>query len=447
MVGKVDFATAVINYFIMFASLGIPTYGIRACAKVRENKDLLSQTVKELLIINIITTIFAYIVFLISLQSVQRFKDDSDILLICSINLLLNGFGMNWLYSALEEYQYITIRSVGFKLISLICIFLMVHNPDDYLVYVVITVFSTSGSYILNFLYSRKKISYQRKTQYNFRQHMIPILTFFATSVAISIYTNLDIVMIGIISGDAEVGYYSAAMKIRAAVATFVTALSTVLLPRLSFYASNRYIKEFEKLFVKSLNFTILMAFPLTVYFLIYAKECIVLLSGIQFANAAPVLRFLIPTILIAGLSNVTGTQLLVPWGNENKLLFSIVCGAIIDFLANLVLIPSWGACGAAFATLVAECIVLLVQIYCSFDFLKVQLKKTYILKKAFSLLIATLTAFIINPFLPENRLLYLVFSFIIFEGMYFLVLLVIKDCFIMELFAMVKKMLKEKFL
>lgn len=446
MVGKFDFATAVINYFIMFASLGIPTYGIRACARVRDNQILLSKTVHELLAINIVTTILTYMVFLITLKYVPQFWNNKEIILISSINLLLNALGMNWFYSALEKYQYITIRSMLFKLISLLCIFLMIHEPKDYLIYAGIHVFSISGSYILNFLYSRKLVSYKRYKNYNLKQHIIPVITFFATSVAISIYTNLDVVMLGMISGDTEVGYYSAAMKIRAAVAAFVTALSTVLLPRLSFYAANGQKKEFEILFLKSLNFTILTAVPLTLYFIFYSKSCIVLLSGSGFAEAAPVLRFLIPTVLLAGTSNVTGTQLLVPWGNENKLLVSIVCGAVLDFFLNIILIPHHGAQGAAFATLMAECMVLFIQIYFSRDFIMKQFQMISIWKKCLGSILAASLSLAVSQILPDNLLLHLAASFFIFISIYFLFLFAVKEELILELLQYLKKT-KERFL
>lgn len=61
--GKISFATSVIIYFSMFAQLGIPTYGIRACAKVRDDKAKLSKVVQEIIIINLVMCLVVYIVF------------------------------------------------------------------------------------------------------------------------------------------------------------------------------------------------------------------------------------------------------------------------------------------------------------------------------------------------------------------------------------------------
>ncbi|MDD3220921.1 MAG: flippase [Lachnospiraceae bacterium] len=433
-IGKVDFATAVVNYFIMFASLGIPTYGIRACARVREDKEKLSHVTQELLIISIITTGITCLVFVLSILYIPKFALNRSILIINGCSLLLNAFGMNWLYSGLEQYKYITIRSVVFKGIALLSVFLMVRNPNDYLLYAGISVFSVSGANILNFVHSRKLISFKKQGTYDLKQHMKPIFTFFATSIAVSIYTNLDIVMLGFISGDTQVGYYSAAMKIRSAAAAFVTSLGTVLLPRFSLLASEKKLDEYKGLFKQSLKFTIFSALPLTVFFVICAQPSIVLLAGKSFSGATATLQILIPTVLIAGLTNVTGTQLLVPWGKENKLLFSIICGAVLDFLANLITIPLWGAAGAAFSTLLAEITVLIVQSKVSYGFLREQIKGISVYKNIIAVFISSVAVLLFENMCELQILVFMISGCAIFGIIYVGVLWIFKDEFLMQL-------------
>ena len=156
--GAVSSAASVLTYFAMFASLGIPTYGIRACARVRDNREELSRTVQELLIINTVTTVLTYAAFLILLAVVPKFAAERELLLINSVSLFLNVIGVSWLYSALEEYGYIASRTLIFKVISIVFMFLMVKSPDDYIVYGAISVFAGGGSYVLNFLRLRRYV-------------------------------------------------------------------------------------------------------------------------------------------------------------------------------------------------------------------------------------------------------------------------------------------------
>ena len=149
-IGKVSLATSVITYFTMFAQLGIPTYGIRACAKVRDNRRELTKVSQELLIISIIMSAISYMILFILLFSVPKFRCEKELYVILSFTILLTAIGMEWLYKALEQYTYITMRSVIFKFIALIAMFFLVHKQTDYVVYGGITIFAASASNILN---------------------------------------------------------------------------------------------------------------------------------------------------------------------------------------------------------------------------------------------------------------------------------------------------------
>ena len=242
--GKVSMATSVITYFSMFAQLGIPTYGIRACAKVRDNREKLSKVAQELLIINIIMSMISYMVLIILLFYVPKFRCEKELYVILSFNIILTSIGMEWLYKALEQYTYITVRSVIFKFIALIFMFFLVHKQTDYVIYGGITIFAASASNILNLINAHKFINLKPVGNYNFRRHLKPVLIFFAMSCATTIYTNLDTVMLGFMTTDTDVGYYNAAVKIKVILVSVVTSLGTVLLPRASYYIQRG---EFER--------------------------------------------------------------------------------------------------------------------------------------------------------------------------------------------------------
>ena len=425
--GKVNYASTFINYFVMVASLGIPTYGIRICSGIRDDSKKLSKAVHELLIINSVMTIISFIFLIMILVNVSRFYTDLSLYAIGSINLLLNMLGMNWLYSALEDYKYITIRSIIFKVVSLLLIILLIHSPGDYIKYMAIEVFAVSGSNILNFFHSRKYVQYKKFENYEIRKHIKAVLTFFATTLAISIYTNLDIIMLGSLVGDTQVGYYSSALKIRSAAGAFITVLSTILLPRLSYYAANQKQNEFIVLIKKSLVFAMITTFSLTTFFMLCATPSILLLSGPSFFNAGKVLFYLMPSVLFAGISNVTGTQLLVPYGRENALLISIISGAAVDFILNLFLIPRYCAVGAAISTSIAELLVLLIQILISRKNISELLKGNGVYKVVFALGLSSCILIITKNFVIGSNLVYLALNAGLFFGSYIIFLYIFK--------------------
>ncbi len=362
--GKVSFATSLVSYFALFSQLGIPTYGIRACAKVRDNRRELTRVTQELLIINLVMSVFAYIVFFLALAFVPRLREDRLLYIIVSVTMLLNAVGMEWLYKALEQYSYITMRSVFFKFIAVILMFLLVQEQSDYVIYGGITVFASSASNILNLFNVRKYVDMKPVGGYNFKRHLKAIGIFFAMSCATTIYTHLDTVMLGFMTSDTDVGYYNAAVRIKSVLVSVVTALGTVLLPRSSYYISKGMKDEFKRITAKAMQFVWILATALMLFFMIYAKEGIYFLSGDNYTGSIVPMQIIMPTLLLVGISNITGIQILVPLGKEKWVLYSEIGGAITDLILNAILIPQMQSSGAAIGTLAAELVVLLIQVY-----------------------------------------------------------------------------------
>lgn len=427
--GKIAFATSIVSYFSMFAMLGIPVYGIRACAKVRENKEKLSRVVHELLAINIITSIITILMIILSLTLVPKFEEYRLLIIINSFSLILNVFGINWLYSALEQYSYITIRSILFKAISIVLMFIFIHEKSDYLIYAIIAIFANVGSNIANIVNLRKIIHIHPVGDYNIRKHIKPILIFFSLSVAINIYVNLDTVMLGFMKGDTEVGLYNSAVKIKVILTAVVTSLGSVLLPRMSSYVNNKSSDLFDKLASKALNLTLLISIPLAIFFVIYAKEVILLLSGENYINAVPSMKIITPTIIFIGITNFFGIQVLVPLNRERQVLASSIVGAFVDIILNFILIPIYGAAGAAIGTLGAEISVLIVQAIFLYKFIKIVIKEISFLHIAVSNLLAyTLICFFRELIYFDSIWARLFFSSILYFGSYAISLFIMKE-------------------
>ncbi len=442
--GKVSFATSIISYFAMFAQLGIPTYGIRACAKVRDDKEKLSKTAQEIFIINIVMSILVYIVFFIVICNVPKLKDEKPLLIIVSATIFFNAIGMEWLYKALEQYTYITIRSVIFKFIALIAMFLLIHQKSDYIIYGAISIFASSASNIFNFVNVHKYISLRPVGDYNFKQHLKAVSVFFAMSCATTVYTHLDTVMLGFMKTNADVGYYNAAVKIKTILVSIVTSLGTVLLPRASYYVEHGLKEEFYRITKKAINFVFLVATPLMLYFMFFAKEGIFFLSGNNYGGAIVPMQIIMPTLFFIGLTNIMGMQILVPLGKENIVLYSEIVGAIVDLAINYILIPKYASAGAAIGTLVAEIAVWIVQ----YTYLRKQIKDAYKNVRYGVLILALFLGSIASLWVKKvfsGSFIVLLISAILFFGAYFVVLTIAKEPLIYQIEEGLLTKLKKK--
>lgn len=404
-IGRANFATSVVSYFIMLTMLGIPTYGIRACARVRDDREKLSKTVQELMIINTAMALVCYALLALSILLIGRFRDMRELLWISSAGILLNALGVNWFYAAIEEYAYITVRSLIFKALSVAVMFLFVRGTDDVAWYTAVILLSSFGSYVLNFLRLRKYVTFRRFSHYSFWPHIKVSLIFFAMAVATTVYTNLDVVMLGFLRDDTEVGYYNTAVKVKGILVSLVTSLGAVLLPRLSYYVEKGARREFAAMLQKAVRFVLFAAIPLTVFFMLCARETVLVLSGGAFLPSVRPMQIILPTVLLIGLTNILGIQIMVPTGQEKKVTLSVAIGGVVDLILNALLIPRLGAAGAAIGTLAAEAAVLVAQVGMSREILR-SLPRVSCGKIVTSTLVAALAAGLVKAFWPGGPVL-----------------------------------------
>lgn len=443
--GKIAFATSFVYYFTMVAQLGIPNYGVKVCAQCRDDREALSRTTQELFIISTVMMLLSYAVMTVLILTVPKLQESMVLLFISSVTLVLTSIGMEWFYRAIEQYDYITFRNIAFKIIAVVLMLCLVRKPEDYILYGGITVIGNVGSNILNLIRVRRFIIIKPMGQYHILRHIRPTLTFFMLTVASTVYLNLDTVMLGFMTGDAEVGFYNAATKVKTILTSIVTSLGVVLLPRASYYIKQKRNKEFSQIIQKSFQFVIAMALPLTVYFIVEAGDAVQFLAGDGYAPAVQPMMIIMPTIFFIGLSNITGIQILVPLDMEKYTTISTVWGAVVDLVLNAIFIPKYGAAGAAFGTLVAEIVVLAVQLF----YLRGKLNGTFDLKDAAKVVLAAVCAtvglLLIKVFFTtDSSFINLLVTAIVFFGIDGLVLIITKEAIIK---AYVLDKLKEKFI
>lgn len=443
-IGTVQFATANIAYFTNVAMLGIPTYGIRAAAKVRMDDRKLSKTVQEILLINTISAVVSLVMLFVAVLLVPQFRAEKELYLILSSAILLNVIGVEWLYRAIEHYSYITIRSILGKVFAFIVMILFIKQSDHYIMYGLTTIIASVGFNIFNFINLFRIVDMKpiKLSEMDLTQHLKPIFTFFMLSISTTVYSNLDTTLLGFIKGNVEVGYYAAAVRIKLVLVGVVTSLGTVLLPRLSYYFETKRMEEFASIVKDALNFVLLVSIPICLFFILNAETVIYFLSGTEFAPAILPLRIMLPSIIFIGLSNVTGIQVLVPSNQEHLVVKSTIIGAIINLVSNVIFIPLFGVIGASLSNVLSELLVLAIQVY----FLREMIFPLIKTMRLSIMLIAGALAYLITALL-HTKILQLVSSIMLSNGLQQLVMLVISVSLLMSIYFIVLLVLKEPML
>ena len=363
-IGQVQFFTSIIAYISLFAGIGIPLYAVREIARVRDDAPGQAKTAVEILLLHFLLTLAGYAIVAVLCLTVAEIRADIPLFLLLSLQLFFTVIGCEWFYQGVEEFRYITVRNLIVKTVATVCLFIFVRTRDDLMLYALYTVLITAGNNIFNFFRLRKYVcgqSFSLKELDVFR-HFRPALRIFVLNLITSIYVNLDTVMLGFISGATSVGYYTGATKLTRMLISIVTALGTVMIPKMSHLHASRNIPEFDRLARKSLSFANFLSLPMMAGLIILAPDLIYVFCGPDYAPAASTLRIIAPILLFIPLSNVTGIQILYPQGLEKFVIISTSAGAGLNFLLNLVLIPKFQQDGAAIATVAAEFTVTVTQ-------------------------------------------------------------------------------------
>lgn len=442
--GKVEYVNSMVTYFMLFTALGIPSYGIREVAKYRDNSKELSKLVLELLIILCITTIIGYIVLFGLLYSYKSLYELKDIILVMSVNIICNNIGIEWFYQGIENQLYITKRFILVRILTLIAMFIFIKNKEDYLIYAFILVMMQSGSNILNLINLRKYISFKdiKFSSIELKKHLKPILIIFMATVATTIYLQLDSLMIGNVSKEA-VGIYIVPNKLIRMILVVVTALGTVLLPRITNCLKNKDHDNYNSYMNISLNYIFFIALPLAVSTFLLSDDIINIMAGSQFIASTLTLKILSPILFTIGIAYFLGFQLLYPLGLERYYTYSVIVAALVNFVFNYLMIPKYLQNGAAIGTVVAETIGPLIMLFLARKYIKkIDFFSIKRLKYFIAIFIMSLVIIFIKKF--EFSSLEAIIYSLIFGGVSYIgVLLLLKEEICVEGIKIIKKKVK----
>lgn len=361
-IGKYNFSNSIISYFLLLAALGIDKYAIREGAKYRENKERFSSFASEIFSFNIVSTLVSYsllFLFILFSKTLERY---TVCILIFSLQIFFTTLGTEWVYSIFEEYRYITIRSILFKMISVALLFMFVRNEGDYLAYAAITVFASVGSNVLNFFNAKKICSIRFTLKIDWKKLFKPIMIIFASNIAIQIYVNSDTTMLGYLKDDYAVGIYSVATKIYLIVKNLTGSILTVTIPRLAYLASKKVKDDYEELLNKVANALIILILPSIVGLTMLSREAILIIASNKYLDAQLPLIVLSIAILFSTFSGLFNNCVLLPHKREKVFLKSSIISAVTNIVLNFILIPYFGAVAATFTTLISEIIMALMN-------------------------------------------------------------------------------------
>lgn len=361
--GLYAFSSTIACYFIMFGKLGLDNYGNRSIAACRDNREERSRVFWSLYTIQVITSVVSIAVFIVLILTV--FRNDS---IIYWMQLMYVGsilFDVSWFFYGMERFQVTMIRSLISRTLIIIGVFVFVHAREDLWIYtcVMSACFLLEQVQLIPFLF--RQIKWIRVDRKDIVPHIVPNLKLFLPLLALSSYHWMDKIMLGIMTtSTAIVAFYTYAENIINLPKGIISALDTVMLPRISnLVATGRTEEGLEKM-GDAIRFNTFLSCALCFGIAGVAPVFIPWFFGDQYLPAVVLTMQLSMVMIPMGLAEMIQTQYLIPFNRDGVYIKAVTIGAVTDIILNLLLIPFYGATGAVIGTLLAEVLVCGYQMY-----------------------------------------------------------------------------------
>lgn len=441
-IGIYSYTLSIVTYFILIGSLGVAMYGQREIAYLQNDKKGRSKKFWEIVIFRMITLMISMVIFYFTYAASGEYKVYYQIFL---LEIFANIFDISWFFQGMEDFKKTVGRNLIIRILSVILIFILVKDQDDLAKYIIIYVLTTFIGNISLWFYLPKYIQKVSLKHLNIIQHIKPTISLFIPQVATQIYTVLDKTMIGSILGDmSEVGYYEQGQKITKLTLAIITALGTVVAPRIANTFKDGNKEEINQYLNRSFKFVWLLACPMIAGLIAVSSNFVPIFYGDGYDKVATILCVISPLILAIGLNNVTGVQYLIQVKKQRIYTITVVIGAIVNIVLNFILINIFKSVGAAIASVLAETAILIAQLI--FVRKDINIKNVY--KGAWKYILSSIIMFIFTILLKDitnNQFYNLIIQIVTGSCIYFVILFILKDEFLKDVIQRVLNKFKPK--
>lgn len=358
--GVYSYTYAIASYFLIFAILGVKNYGNRSIARVRENREERSRTFCGIYLFQFITSlisILGYMLYLIAF-SPQNIK----IAIIQGLLVLSATFDITWFFFGMEQFKTTTIRNIVVKVFTVVLILVCVKTPNDLWKYTMIMAGSVLASQLIMWPFIPKYVDWYKPTVSQVLAHFKPNCILFIPVIATNLYKYMDKLMLGNMSEMNFLGYYENAERLVQIPNSLVTALGTVMLPRMSNIVKKGQNEQYKNLIKKSMVFAVFLSSAFCFGILTISNSFVPLFFGKEFIPVIELLYLFAPIMIFISWADVVRTQYLLPNSKDTSFLVSVLAGTVVNFAINCALIPRIEARGAAIGTLFAEFTVCALQ-------------------------------------------------------------------------------------
>ena len=354
--GLTQYAISLITYFQFFTDYGFNLSATRELAIVKEDNEKVSRIFNSVMFIKILLCIVSFIITLILITFISKFNKDAIVYLLTFGMVIGYILFPTWLFQGMEYMKYTSMLNILGKVIFTVLIFLLIHKADDYILVPIINslgliVVGVIGLYIAITTFN---IKIEMPTREDIIYHLKEGWHVFISTIAINMYTTTNTFLLGLLTNNTLVGYYSIAEKMIMAVNGLLNPISQALYPYISRSVNDD--KKTSIIFIRKL--TKLMAVIgaiLSIGLLVFSKTIVLTLFGPEYSSSIILLQIMSIIPLAVSLSPIFGIETMLTFNYKRAFTRIVMLGGLLDITLSIILIHFFNEVGTAISFAITE--------------------------------------------------------------------------------------------
>jgi len=354
--GLISVAQAFAAYFVIFTDYGFNFSATRTIARQHDDMAAISATFSSVITIKVALMLLGIGIMALALTFVPHFRPDAGVYAVNYLAVVGNVLLPTWLFQGLQNMRTIAILNGVTRVAAACLLFVFVHSPRDYLIAAALPPLAVLVSGVAGFWICLRqfKLGYKFPAFQALRETLSEGIHLFVSMASITLYTNTNIVLVGLLAGNVQAGYFSTGEKVVRAAQGLLGAVFQGIFPHVNAIAKESRERAIAFL-RRSLFWIVLATLPPCLTTLIFARPIILLLFGGKALGSVQVLRWIALLPVVIAISNVFGIQTMVTFGMEKQFSRILIYAGAVNVALCALLVLHFGASGAAASVFTVE--------------------------------------------------------------------------------------------
>lgn len=347
--GIVDYALGIVDYAVLFSTLGMGMVGIRYISQCGDDLKRRNEVFSNLVTLHAFLSLFALAVYLACVWFIPSLSEHRELYYIGAAKILFNVMLVEWLFQGMQDFRYVTLRTMAIRFLYVIGVFIFVRSRNDYAAYFYVTIAQVAVNALVNWRYAQRYVRFRFRLS-GMREFVFPVFSMGVNMILLSFYTTFNVIYLGSACGSEAVGYYTTATKLYGIFISIISAYNGVFIPHLNDLYARGELQQFRETVTKSIHLVSLAALPIITIGTCLAPQIIRLVAGEGFERSVLPFQIILVQVLLVGIAQILENQVLLAFKKFREIL---ICTAATTALAALIIIffvPTHAEVAAAWA-------------------------------------------------------------------------------------------------